>query len=111
MAGVYRCYPTTNPGDCTLDLQPCSFSDECCCGLCAPDAGGALVCCPGGVDCVPRGGACTADADCCDLHCVDGFCTERDTDCIPVGGPCLADTDCCEGLVCSTVAGTCAFPP
>ena len=109
MGGVYRCYFSDNPDDCLPDLAPCSFSDECCCLLCAPDSEGDFVCCPGGVDCVPNGGACVSDADCCDLHCVDGVCQPPDIDCVPMGGECVVDEDCCAGLICNPETGRCYF--
>jgi len=95
LAGVSRCYGT-DEGSCTTDLQPCSFTDECCCGLCAPDAAGALVCCPAGEICIPDGGRCTTDADCCGWSCVDGVCG-GESPCVPLSGPCETAEDCCSG--------------
>ncbi|MFH1434822.1 MAG: hypothetical protein ABIJ56_03805, partial [Pseudomonadota bacterium] len=106
-AGVYRCYdPEIPEGECIPDGDPCSFSDECCCELCAPDDDGALICCPGGMPCVPNGGACLTDADCCDLNCVDGVCGEPDTSCVPLEGDCTTSEDCCSEY-CDPATGKC----
>jgi hypothetical protein len=109
IAGVYRCFSEEIPdGECLPDLAPCSFSDECCCLLCAPDpTTGALLCCPEGEDCVPDGGVCLSDMDCCSGHCnSDGFCAEDDTPCVELGGTCVTDEDCCSGW-CNPETHTC----
>lgn len=95
LAGVSRCFALPE-GECIADTQPCTFNDECCCGLCAEDAAGARVCCPGGITCVPVDGACTADVDCCEGFCVDGSCTGEDRPCVPFAGPCETNEDCCS---------------
>ena len=93
--------------ECLDDLEPCAFSDQCCCLICAPDEEGGLVCCPGGGECVPEGGSCTSDADCCSGRCNrDGICGPPDTTCVPVGGSCTSDDDCCSDH-CDPVTGTC----
>ncbi|NMC69844.1 MAG: hypothetical protein GYA57_07215 [Myxococcales bacterium] len=95
LAGVSRCYAVPE-GECIADGQACTFNDECCCGLCAADASGARVCCPGGITCVPVDGPCTADVDCCDGYCVAGSCTSDERPCVPYAGPCTTDADCCS---------------
>jgi hypothetical protein len=92
---------------CCMDNgSACAFSDVCCCGVCAPDDSGALVCCPNNQTCVPTGGACTADGDCCEGCCDDatGTCTTDQAIC----GECLlgqlgdlcmgGNADCCNNV-------------
>jgi hypothetical protein len=109
IAGVSRCFSAPPDESCILDGEPCSFSDECCCLLCAPDTEGSLVCCPGGEPCVPDGGACISDIDCCSMSCIDGVCGPPDTNCIPLGGTCTTDEDCCSGR-CDPTTNTCTVP-
>ena len=33
----------------------------------------------------------------CPLHCMDGICDEPDVCCVPIGGECEEDADCCNG--------------
>jgi hypothetical protein len=101
---------TCAPGDsCLEDLEPCAFSDQCCCLICAPDDNGDLVCCPEGTECIPVDGPCTTDADCCDGNCTrDGVCGEEVTDCVPFGGQCTTDEDCCDDIPCTD--GICRVP-
>jgi hypothetical protein len=105
--GVPRCWDEGTPSNCIADGQPCSFSDECCGGVCAPDENGNLVC---GSTCIPLTGACTVDADCCDAGlCIGGSCSPNNNDCQPIGGACTEATDCCSGE-CDTVNGVCVGP-
>jgi len=90
---------------CLDDGHDCAFGDVCCCGVCAPDTNGALVCCPGGQSCVPSGGSCTADSDCCQGCCDDstGTCTTSTSICGTCTGAMLGElcTDtnaCCNNV-------------
>ena len=57
--------------------------------------------------CEPVGGACSADADCCDgIPCTDGTCHVQI--CGSAGAVCGADSDCCAGNVCN--GGVCGLP-
>jgi hypothetical protein len=112
IAGVERCFGEDAPEDgCIENLQPCAFSDECCCGLCIFDDFGSRVCCPMGITCVPDGDECTTDADCCSGNCNDmGICGPDDDPCVELGGACVTDADCCGGY-CSPTSHTCAVVP
>lgn len=91
--------------------QSCAFGDTCCSGICAPDAGGNLVCRDAPV---PTGGACTTSADCeggcceknslgalaCSAEC--GGCTQGQ-----LGEVCSESSPCCPGLSCDASSGTC----
>lgn len=103
--GVTRCWGSST--ECIPVTGACSFSDECCEGVCAPDpnAGGELRCNP---TCVSDGQACTADADCCNLSCVDGICGPPEVTCIPLGGPCTVNEECCDGI-CDQSAHICGI--
>jgi hypothetical protein len=48
--------------------------------------------------CVPTGGTCTANHECCSGTCESGTCC---------GGPCTTDDDCCGAATCDTVEGEC----
>jgi hypothetical protein len=104
--GVSRCFGEGTLEECIPDGEPCSFSDECCNGLCLPNADGELVC---GSECVPADGECRADADCCDGLCIDRTCSPNDTGCVPLGGECETQDDCCAG-VCNPNTGVCVLP-
>jgi hypothetical protein len=112
VAGVERCFGETPPDEpCLPDLAPCAFSDECCCGLCAFDETGALVCCPEGTGCIEDGDPCTTDVDCCSGNCNEsGFCGPDEVPCVELGGECETDEDCCGGY-CSPTTHTCAVVP
>jgi len=91
--GVSRCFFSDT--ECIPTGGECSFSDECCVGVCAPDPQtGILVCNP---TCIPEGDQCTADADCCSGHCnADGICGPDEDPCVPLGGVCVVAEDCCD---------------
>src|SRR5690606_19074702 len=78
-------------GSCTADGEICAASDECCGRICTPDENGILRCQD---ECVPLGGNCTTEADCC----TDGTCGDREVECVPIGGTCQETADCCDGL-------------
>jgi len=48
--------------------------------------------------CVPTGGTCTANHECCSGTCESGTCC---------GGPCTTDDNCCGAATCDTVEGEC----
>jgi hypothetical protein len=91
---------------CLSQGESCAFGDVCCCGVCAPDEAGNLVCCPPPPmsSCTPDGDACAEDGDCCSGDCgVDattGDMVCSPTTCGPDGGSCTVDGDCCMGLCC-----------
>lgn len=97
-AGI-TCQPTARgPICCLADGDACAFGDLCCGGICAPATDGALRC---RSECVPDGGACTADADCCGC-CEDGTCTsgpacgtcagaQLGESCDPAGAACCSE--------------------
>jgi hypothetical protein len=65
--GVPRCLGV---GDCKAAGDACASAADCCNQApCVPDATGALHCLPppsgGGPNCVPSGGGCTINGDCC----------------------------------------------
>jgi hypothetical protein len=64
--------------ECLMDGIECSFSDQCCSGICSPDMEGNLVC--NGM-CVPSTGSCTTDSDCC-----GGYCHTQTLTCEDNGG-------------------------
>ncbi len=126
--GIPRC---TGVGDCTdagsLAGQPCATSADCCGLPCLPNDGGGdggspFVC--GGSTCVPSGGACTTDADCCaGLPCkappgsTQGVCGpppvipdagyDGGPDCALYGQVCTVSADCCNGVPCTN--GKCVY--
>lgn len=61
--------------------------------------------------CVPTGGACGADSECCNGNCADGLCAGPDPgDCVETGDICENDADCCDpNEVCT--AGECSQKP
>jgi len=91
--GVTRCFFSDT--ECIPTGGECSFSDECCDGVCAPDPNtGTLVCNPG---CIPEGDQCTTDSDCCSGNCnSDGICGPEEDPCVPLGGACIIAEDCCD---------------
>jgi len=101
--GLSRCWGPDSTDQCIPDGQPCTFADECCGGLCLPDANGDYFC---GSVCVPLGDTCTADADCCDGICWGAVCIPDSSDCEPVGAECTTDDDCCSGF-CDPVTQIC----
>ena len=101
--GLNRCFDSDAVDNCVVEGGTCAFADECCEGLCIPDANGNLVCSP---LCVQLGDACTADGDCCDGLCVGGSCVPDFNDCVPIGGSCTLGSDCCSGI-CNDNTGTC----
>lgn len=47
--------------------------------------------------CVPQGGACTSDFECCSKNCVNGTCTgPNPNECAGDGEACTTDDDCCD---------------
>lgn len=87
---------------CLSQGEACAFGDVCCCGVCAPDAAGALVCCPP-PPCLPDGATCTMPSDCCAGTCgVDpanpagGMVCNPGT-CTVDGADCTTSADCCSG--------------
>ena len=101
--GITRCFGEGTVEECLIDGEICSFGDECCGGLCLPDANGVLRC---GAECVPLAGACLADGDCCDVICLNGSCEPNFSDCVPMGGACTEHVDCCGGY-CDLATGIC----
>jgi hypothetical protein len=102
--GVSRCFFSDT--ECIPTAGECSFSDECCDGVCAPDPNtGTLVCNPG---CIPEDDQCTTDADCCSGNCnLEGICGPDEDPCVPLGGACVLPEDCCDPTyLCEN--GTCA---
>ncbi len=105
IAQVYRCQGEEVRDMCLADGEECATPDECCGGICVPDAMGVLRC---GAMCIEDGGACTRDADCCGGYCTDGVCAEPVVMCLPLGADCTEDGECCSGycdpefMVCST---------
>jgi hypothetical protein len=88
---------------CLPQGHECAFGDTCCCGVCAPDSTGALVCCPGGNNCVADGGACTISSDCCAGCCNNGTCTTDTSVCGTctlgqLGESCATNADCCNNV-------------
>lgn len=103
IAGVYRCW---TPGwtTCLPAEDVCVFGDECCSGVCTLRTDGTYRC---GAACVPSGGTCRADADCCaPMVCRGGLCV-TETSCIPLGGACTRDIDCCSNRC---FGGFCQIP-
>jgi hypothetical protein len=84
------CDPSSDPMCCFAAGEECADPSECCGGVCLLHPDGAYRCGPpppidtpdGGIPymCVPRGGDCTTDADCCDM-----------LPCIPVGARRVCD--------------------
>jgi hypothetical protein len=109
IAGVSRCFGTP-VGGCFADGAACNFSDECCCGLCADDGAGDMVCCPAGILCVDDGDSCTADEDCCSGYCnmITGECGADEDPCDELVAPCTLDIECCSGYC---LDGFCGTPP
>jgi hypothetical protein len=62
----YRCDGGDDP--CLTESQSCALGADCCSGVCAPDAGGDLVCDPPD-QCRVVGDTCTANGDCCSNFC------------------------------------------
>ena len=91
--GVSRCFFSDT--ECVPTNGECSFSDECCDGVCAPDPNtGILVCNP---SCIPEGDQCTTDADCCSGNCnQNGVCGPDEDPCVPLGGACTTAAECCD---------------
>lgn len=61
------------------------------------------------VECIPTGGSCSDDDECCSgNYCAgNGKCKERDDDqCKGLNMPCGGANICCPGLVCGTVPGS-----
>jgi len=103
--GLQRCYTDGTDDECLDDGEPCAFGDECCNGVCSPDANGDLVC----GSCVPLQAACTSDYDCCEGICDNGSCVPNYYDCTPIGQACTEDEDCCTGI-CDDASGLCLGP-
>jgi hypothetical protein len=112
-AGTLRCLGPAGGAACTLAGYPCAVADQCCDGRrCLPDARNGYVCRTG---CVPVGGGCTADGDCCAGLCVgppgqmacvalDG--QDAGPTCTPAGAPCDPDAaTCCRGTACAALTG------
>jgi hypothetical protein len=95
--GVSRCLGTAG-GACYQNGQACHFGQECCSGLCLPDASSStgFSC---GTKCVAIGsGTCTSDADCCTGGlCQAGICVQSGQSCSSLGGMCTTSADCCVG--------------
>ena len=94
---------TTTNVCCLGQGEACAFGDVCCCGVCAPDVAGALVCCPQVGSCTADGQTCTMDSDCCSGDCgvdLGGNMVCSPTTCVINGGACTADGDCCPGSCC-----------
>jgi hypothetical protein len=111
----YACSNSSDRNDCCA----CISSKSCCqldplgiprCNAINPADGGT---------CVPRGGACSFDGDCCGgAPCVPnsmgqltcGIGTDGGS-CVPAGGPCTTTADCCTGVTCfvspGALSGTC----
>jgi hypothetical protein len=86
-----ECQPGPQQVDicCLPDGEICAFGDLCCSGVCGPsnqggDPPGTLRCSP---ECIPNGGACVSDAECCGC-CNAGTCS---SDCGECTGPQLGD--------------------
>jgi hypothetical protein len=122
--GIPRCTEIDCADGGSLAGQPCATSADCCGLPCLPNKnageGGSLYIC--GDSCVPSGGACTTDSDCCaGLPCkappgsTQGTCGETiipdaGTDagtCALYGQDCTTDSDCCNEVPCSN--GKCLF--
>lgn len=52
----------------------------------------------------PAGTACATSADCCGNPCINNQCIG--TTCVPKGGECTSNADCCPGLPCTTLPGS-----
>jgi hypothetical protein len=93
--------------ECLADGEECSTPEECCGGVCTPDADGVLRC---GSQCIPDGGACTRSADCCSGNCrPDGTCGPPEVACVPLGGACTTSDACCSGY-CDPATMQCSVP-
>ena len=103
-------YPCTGTDVCRPDGSCCSQLSTLCLTTVLGPPIGLNSCCPGlacrgphafGVGCcVPDGGTCTADTDCCSQHCGgSGTCDA----CRAGGGPCTSPFECCS-LSCSSGA-------
>ncbi len=142
-SGVPRCFggqsgncPNgyTGEADCCIAIgDVCQFRDQCCNdALCLPGNDGLLRC--QGSSCVPTGGTCTTDANCCNALCLGGVCrpfsenpgdggTTTDggvvilpdggealpdggTLCAPNGSGCTFSNDCCSQICTNGVCGT-----
>lgn len=57
--------------------------------------------------CLALGGACTANRDCCSVHCASNVCVVPGT-CAGAGAACAAAADCCSGR-CEPTTGTLAL--
>jgi hypothetical protein len=93
--GASRCNPTMM---CLAAGAACSLCDQCCSGVCIPDANSqtGFSC---GKACIPLNmGTCTSDSDCCPGGtCQAGICVPNGQTCVPLGGPCNVSGDCCQG--------------
>jgi hypothetical protein len=86
--------PSPSPSSCTFMVMACNAPSDCCTGGCFE-----------GECCVPQGGACRFDLECCGTldsgkgaRCVAGACAS----CQAYGSQCVADADCCGQLKCSS---------
>jgi hypothetical protein len=77
--------------------------------VCAPNDAGMMVCNP--TTCIPNGGGCTIDSDCCGTNCcrqnsagVFQCTSECGAACTlgQLGDFCDGDAECCDPLVCAT---------
>jgi hypothetical protein len=107
VAGVKRCFGSSDPTACIPDAMPCVFSDECCGKRCLPQPDGTRRCSAAGA---PNGGGCTAHSDCQSGNCdaLAKTCKPPVVACVPLGGACTTAADCCSG-VCNTMTKTCTI--
>lgn len=136
LLGIPRCTGVGNCADAGSQVGKACASSADCCGLpCLPNSdpnGSPFIC---GASCVPSGGTCTTDADCCTgLPCkappgsTKGVCgpvnipdagtdsgadsgTDAGTDsgtCALYGQSCTTGADCCNKVPCTS--GKCVYP-
>ena len=106
-------------GTCQADHSCCAAQGNACLQFYpAPiNFGASVTCCAGsvcralqsvgpGVEidcCLPDGGTCAADADCCTGHCTGGACDQ----CRAPGAACANDNECCTPSCVSGACGPC----
>jgi hypothetical protein len=104
IAGVSRCFGSSDPAACIADDMACLFADECCGKKCLPQPDGSRKC---SSTSVPDGMPCTASSDCASGNCDAAklVCEPPVVVCKPLGASCTADAECCNK---SCLRGTCA---
>ncbi len=96
-------------GLCVTENNPCEYtgSNQCCPGLVCDmrygSDGQVYKTCIANSSCVPQGGPCGANNECCSQFCDNLVCTQGS--CMPNGAGCGFNTDCCSGLCTNNYCG------